>query len=160
MRNFCMEIIQYVLVQRSLVTFLDMCQFNAVKCNLMSSQAYEKQLFWSAVLFCELCKDPIFLGGFVVFHVRCFALVWGFFSISSIIIFCALGLVNWLHPFLFIFYKFSQFDHCIIPSPQHVRLMPGLAAFSSHGCSNLHLVTQLLSWKNSLQMSILYLYRS
>lgn len=67
-----MEIIQYVLVQRSLITFLDMChsslqklsfEFNAVKCNLMSSQAVEEQLFWSAVLFCELCKDHIFQGG-------------------------------------------------------------------------------------------------
>lgn len=66
-----MEIIQYVLVQRSLMTFLDMChlslqklsfEFNAVKCNLMSSQAYEEQWFWSPVLFCELCKDHIFLG--------------------------------------------------------------------------------------------------
>jgi len=72
-----MEIIQYVLVQRSLITFLDMChlslqklsfEFNAVKCNLMSSQAYEEQLFWSTVL----CKDPIFLGGGgVVLHVKC-----------------------------------------------------------------------------------------
>lgn len=63
-----MEIIQYVLVQRSLITFFDMChlslqkllfEFNTVKCNVMSSQ--EEQLFW-AVLFCELYKNPIFLG--------------------------------------------------------------------------------------------------
>lgn len=84
-----MEIIQYVLVQRSLITVLDIShlslqklsfEFNAVKCNLMSSQAYEEQLFWSAVLFCELCKDPIFLGGICcVACEMCFSLSWGFF---------------------------------------------------------------------------------